>query len=362
MSYKNYYIYKEEVSYDNGLTWEDTGNQAPSGDSIGEYATLEQCEGIAPLCDCSAFTPSLSITVPSTGGTVTLGTFSDDCLNGFSYSFTTPTGMITSASVSGGSGVSAYTAVISSNATSSRSGTITVTYNAGQDSCSTSAISISQAAADVPKVILTLTDSSTVSLTCDGNPLKYTDTYKLLGNDFSVIRSADIKDCVTVIGESNDGGAFRNATNMTSVILPSTLTTINDSVFWGCTSLSGVTLPNSLTYIGNDAFRECSSLTSITIPDRVQTIGGLAFYECNGLTSVTIGTGFTGTTNPGLSFQYCTNLQSVTVRAATPPVIDSFFFSDTSNNLKIYVPSGSVNAYKNAAGWSTYSDRIMAIS
>lgn len=143
--YGKFYIYKQQVSYDARETWEDTGSQTPSGTPIAEYATLEQCEGIAPLCDCSAFTPSSSITVPSTGGTVTLGTFSDDCLNGFSYSFTTPTGMITSASVSGGSGVSAYTATISSNVTSSsRSGTITVTYNAGQDSCSTSAIPISQ--------------------------------------------------------------------------------------------------------------------------------------------------------------------------------------------------------------------------
>ena len=247
------------------------------------------------------------------------------------------------------------------SSTSIREGYSTISYTVNGVTCE-KRTHLVQAAAPSPKVVLTLTGGTTVSNNCDGNPLKYTDTYKLLGNDFSVIRSADIKDCVTVIGESNDGGAFRNATNMTSVILPSTLTTINDSVFWGCTSLSGVTLPNSLTYIGNDAFRECTRLTSINIPNNVQTIGGLAFYECTSLTSVVIGTGFTGTTSPGLSFQYCTNLQSVTVRATTPPVIDSFFFSDTSNNLKIYVPSGSVNAYKNAAGWSSYSDKIQAIS
>lgn len=146
MSYTKFYLYKKQVSNDGGYTWQDVEPlvTAPSGDPIAVYDTYEECEGITP-CDCSAFTPSLSITVPSTGGTVTLGTFSDDCLNGFSYSFTTPTGMITSASVSGGSGVSAYTATISSNtSSSSRSGTITVTYNAGQDSCSTSAIPISQ--------------------------------------------------------------------------------------------------------------------------------------------------------------------------------------------------------------------------
>lgn len=169
MSYKKYYLYKQQVSYDDGETWEDVSPTVttPSGDSIGEYATLEQCEGIAPLCDCSAFTPSSSITVPSSGGTVTLGTFSDDCLNGFSYSFTTPTGMITSASVSGGSGVSAYTATISSNesSSSSRSGTITVTYNAGQDSCSTSAIPISQeGTGSTASIILSLHNSGSTSL------------------------------------------------------------------------------------------------------------------------------------------------------------------------------------------------------
>jgi hypothetical protein len=253
----------------------------------------------------------------------------------------------------------------STNPTSSvREGYMTITYKVNGVSCE-KRTHLVQAAGAQPKVVLTLTDSSTVSLPCDGNPLKYTDTYKLLGNDFSVIRSASIKDCVTVIGESNDGGTFRNATNMTSVILPSTLTAINSSSFWGCSSLSGVTLPNDLTYIGNDAFRECSSLTSITIPDRVQTIGGLAFYECTSLTSVVIGTGFTGTTNPGHSFQYCSNLQTVMVRATTPPTIDTFFFDSTpiaNGNGTIYVPSASVNAYKTATGWSTYSDRIMAIS
>ena len=367
MSYKKYYLHKQQVSYDEGETWEDVSPlvTTPSGDSIGEYATLEECEGIAPVCDCSAFTPSSSITVPSSGGTFVLGTFSDECLNGFSYSFTTPTGMITSASVSGGSGVSAYTVTISSNQeTTAKTGTITVSYTAGENSCTTSAISISQAAADVPKVILTLADSSTVSKACDGNPLKYSDITSLVGNDFGSIRTAEVKDCVTSISVESGGGTFRDASGMTSVTLPSTLTAINSSSFWGCSSLSGVTLPNDLTYIGNDAFRVCSSLTSITIPDRVQTIGGLAFYNCTGLTSVVIGTGFTGTTNPGHSFQYCSNLQTVTVRATTPPTIDTFFFDSTpiaNGNGTIYVPSASVNAYKNAAGWSTYADRIQPI-
>ena len=245
-----------------------------------------------------------------------------------------------------------------------REGYMTITYKVNGVSCE-KRTHLVQAAASSPKVVLTLTGGTTVSKACDGNPLTYSDISSLVSNDFGSIRSAEVKGCVTSISVESAGGAFLNASGMTSVTLPSTLTAINSSSFWGCSSLSGVTLPNDLTYIGNDAFRECSSLTSITIPDRVQTIGGLAFYNCTGLTSVVIGTGFTGTTNPGHSFQYCSNLQTVMVRATTPPTIDAFFFDSTpiaNGNGTIYVPSASVNAYKTATGWSTYSDRIMAIS
>lgn len=244
-----------------------------------------------------------------------------------------------------------------------REGYMTITYKVNGVSCE-KRTHLVQAAAASPKVVLTLTGGTTVSKACDGNPLTYGDTTSLVGDSFNTIRTAEIKNCVTVIGTLDGAGTFNNATNMTSVIFPSGLTSIYDSTFWGCTSLSGVTLPNSLTYIGNDAFRECTSLTSITIPDSVQTIGGLAFYNCTGLTTVIIGTGFAGTTNPGHSFQYCTNLQSVSVRAATPPVIDNFFFDSTpiaNGNGTIYVPSASVNAYKSASGWSAYADRIQPI-
>jgi hypothetical protein len=46
MSYRKYYLYKQQVSYDDGETWEDVSPlvTTPSGDSIGEYATLEECE------------------------------------------------------------------------------------------------------------------------------------------------------------------------------------------------------------------------------------------------------------------------------------------------------------------------------
>ncbi|MBR7028467.1 MAG: leucine-rich repeat protein, partial [Bacteroidaceae bacterium] len=35
------------------------------------------------------------------------------------------------------------------------------------------------------------------------------------------------------------------------------------------------------------AFEDCNSLTSITIPSSVTSIGEFAFYDCTGLTSIT---------------------------------------------------------------------------
>ena len=58
MSYKKYYVYKQQYSEDGGRTWKDTDPlvTSPSGDPIGEYATLEECQGIAPTpTGCSRF-------------------------------------------------------------------------------------------------------------------------------------------------------------------------------------------------------------------------------------------------------------------------------------------------------------------
>ena len=84
------------------------------------------------------------------------------------------------------------------------------------------------------------------------------------------------------------GNAFSGCTNLTSVTIPDSVTTIEWGAFSGCTSLTSVTIPDSVTTIGDSAFRDCTSLTSVTIPDSVTTIGDYAFWGCSSLTSVTI--------------------------------------------------------------------------
>ena len=70
--------------------------------------------------------------------------------------------------------------------------------------------------------------------------------------------------------------------------IPSSVTAIGNSAFFGNKSLTSITIPSSVTAIGNWAFSSCSSLTSITIPSSVTTIGEGAFIGCSSLISVTL--------------------------------------------------------------------------
>ena len=54
--------------------------------------------------------------------------------------------------------------------------------------------------------------------------------------------------------------------NLTSVTIPNSVTSIGGLAFYGCTGLTSVTIPNSVTSIGEDAFDGCSSLTSMEAP------------------------------------------------------------------------------------------------
>jgi hypothetical protein len=85
------------------------------------------------------------------------------------------------------------------------------------------------------------------------------------------------------IGDS----AFYNQTNLTSVTIPGSVTSIGgSSAFAGCTSLTKVTIGNGLTSIGSFTFAFCTSLTNITIPGSITYIGYLAFQNCISLKGV----------------------------------------------------------------------------
>ena len=169
------------------------------------------------------------------------------------------------------------------------------------------------------------------------------------------LTSIDIPDEVTSIGES----AFERCSSLTSIILPEGLQSIGYFAFQNCTSITSVTLPASLKSIGRRAFEYCSSLTSVILPEELTTIEIEAFHGCSSLSTITLPEGLTSIRE--YAFENCTSLTTVTCLATAPPELSDDIFSGCKALTAIYVPAGSVEAYRAATGWSDYADIIQAI-
>lgn len=156
----------------------------------------------------------------------------------------------------------------------------------------------------------------------------------------------------TTVGQNTLSGG----TSITSVVLPSTITSISIRAFNGCSNLviPDLNLPN-LTVLGSYAFQG----TKIQVVSRlgnITSIGANCFEKCTQLTSVAIPN--TVTSIDSSAFSGCTSLTSITINAVTPPTLGSNAFKNT-NNCPIYVPASSVSAYQVA--WSDFASRIQAI-
>ena len=107
------------------------------------------------------------------------------------------------------------------------------------------------------------------------------------------------------------GGAFRDCTGLTTIVIPGSVTTIGSQAFYGCSGLTSIVIPNSVTTIGYEMFRNCSSLTSVTLSNNTKTIDGYAFYGCSSLANITIPD---GVTYIGFyAFKNCISLTNITI-------------------------------------------------
>ncbi len=120
----------------------------------------------------------------------------------------------------------------------------------------------------------------------------------------SNLKRVTISDSVTSIGKY----AFYQS-ELESVNIPKSMTSIAANAFCGASSLKSVTIPSSVTSIGGSAFNGCSSLKSVTIPSRVTSIEAWTFANCNGLESVSIPASVTSIGD--VAFYGCNNLQDI---------------------------------------------------
>ena len=163
--------------------------------------------------------------------------------------------------------------------------------------------------------------------------------------DCTSLSSVTIPDGIQTIGMS----AFSQCSSLESIILPDSLQSIENNVFDLCSSLTTVILPNTLQSIGESAFRGCKSLLSISFSDNIKSIGDYAFSSCTSLTTMV----FPATIESiGVGVIAGCNLQAIFIKSIAP--LNHPFTSENVQN--IYVPTSSVNAYKEA--WPDLADKI----
>ena len=195
----------------------------------------------------------------------------------------------------------------------------------------------------------------------------------------SVVNTGDSK-TYTVIGIGNR--AFYNATGLTSVTFPTaaTFTYIGkyDSYkycFNGCTGLTGkLVIPDNVTEIGcstfgytkyseiqfgtgvtkigSSAFYRCPNLKHVVLPDDVTWVGSTAFGSCDNLVFIQLGSKIA--TLSGDFLHYNTKLDTVIIKTVTPPSPSSPIYETVTKNAILYVPAGSVEAYKAATYWKAF--------
>ena len=138
--------------------------------------------------------------------------------------------------------------------------------------------------------------------------------------------------------------AFSGCSGLTSLTIPSSVTSIGESAFSGCSGLTSLTIPSSVTSIGESAFSGCSGLTSLTIPSSVTSIGESVFFGCSGLTSFTIPS---SVTSIGWgAFCGCSGLTSIYVYTEKLPNMGSDVFAGCdAKKCTVYVPKGTYDDY-----------------
>ena len=186
--------------------------------------------------------------------------------------------------------------------------------------------------------------------------------------------------------------SFWNCSSLTSIEIPSGVTSIGDMAFYYCSSLTSIEIPSSVTSIGDGAFFDCSSLTSITvdnankkyssdergalfnkdkttliqypagntsqsyeIPSSVTSIGDSAFYSCYNLTSIEIPSSVTSI--GGSAFRDCSSLASIEIPSSVTSIgnhafYDTGYYNNSSNweNDVLYIGNHLIKAETSISG------------
>lgn len=150
---------------------------------------------------------------------------------------------------------------------------------------------------------------------------------------------------------------------------PACFVSLGFGSFDGFKLFSEITFQN-VTTVGAQAFRG-TGISKIKLPS-VETMEASSNYDgifsyCKNLVLVDLGENCSSIGNESFGRGVGTSGNNITIicRASTPPTLGGTIFGSTVSNAAIegiYVPDESVDAYKAATNWSTYSAKIKPLS
>lgn len=132
---------------------------------------------------------------------------------------------------------------------------------------------------------------------------------------------------------------------ITEIVLPEFVTSIQEGAFAGCQNLKTFTMPDTVTNIGKRAFAGCEGLTHISISKNIETIGESAFYSCEALRTITIPDNIKIIEKS--VFGSCKSLQSIVVPHGVTH-INTSAFSYCTSLTKIELPDSVISIGKGA--------------
>ena len=135
-----------------------------------------------------------------------------------------------------------------------------------------------------------------------------------------------------------------------TITLPESLTTVGQYAFRYCNA--DFILPSTITTLGSYAFANCANFTHQVVLTSITSIPTYAFYYCSSLRSIIIGEDVTSIGN--YAFAYCSGLDEIWAKPAEPVSINSYVFTSVPRTIPLYVPKGSLTAYKAASVWKTF--------
>ncbi len=167
-------------------------------------------------------------------------------------------------------------------------------------------------------------------------------TVEFEGNQYLVIKINDkvfygntnlttvtLAESLTTLGSN----AFESCKSLKTIKIPSGVTAIPENCFRECSLMESVSLPEGLVEIGASAFSGCQNLESVTLPESLTTLGSYAFYSCKLLKTIKIPSGVT--TIPNDCFSKCSSLESVKIPEGVTDIGGSAFSGCNLNALTL---------------------------